>query len=198
MSLAVFSVIGVSSALEAVGYFIVTMVVWFVVYYIFALPLMVFLMLFANWGLFGFWVPYTVGALAEFAPPLLFLLFCINWRRVIARQPSEKEAPSREGSGCSDRTLGVVATPEDTESEESSATPAVLGHLKTPVERPMFRPLLCLLPALLCAGMLTVFALALRIYRPQLLDFTSASNITHILNDSSYITTGTPSFWTTT
>ena len=195
MILAVFSVIGVSSALEALGYFIVTMVVWFVVYYVLALPLMVFLMLFANWGLFGFWVPYTFGALAECAPPILFLLFCINWGRVIALQASEKESPSREGSGCSDRTLGVAATPEDTESEESSATPAVLSHLKKPIERPMLRPLACLLPALFGTGMLTVFAIVLRILiTPQLLDFTSASNTTHILNDSSYISTGTPNF----
>lgn len=194
LNLACFVIIGLTATLEATGLFIVTMVVSFIVYYLLALPLMIFLMFFEGWGLFGFWIPYVTGTTLECTTYLL--VFLIFWRRLIKRKITAIEENSHAQEECGggsggEREITSSAVPEDTESEESSATPPVLGRSKAPeAERPALRQALYLLPALIGALMISVIALGLRTNRPFLLHFTpTAHNATHISNNSFVITT---------
>lgn len=112
------------AVLEAVRVFAFTGVVWFVIYYLMALPLAVYLMFFApgpgpfstpnlmpnptpnitssttsapiaGWGLSGFWLPFCAAAALQVVPLLLYVA-CLDWRRVIAEADEENSNSEAE------------------------------------------------------------------------------------------------------
>ena len=114
--------IGLSSVLRAAGVFFFMAVEWFVIYYVFALPICVALMFYAGWGLKGYWVPFCIGCMAEALPMLIYVL-CLNWQRVIDTQDAMKTKAPTEGKQNGSKRTGssygsTDASSTDLESSE--------------------------------------------------------------------------------
>ena len=92
-----FIVIGNIAVLRAVGVFTFSAVVFFVVYYPFALPTAIALMYATDLGLLGYWLPFTLANFIQCVPFFVYIA-CINWRQVIEQQTAVKH-PERPSSG---------------------------------------------------------------------------------------------------
>ena len=93
-----FIVIGNIAVLRAVGVFTISEVLFFLVYYPFALPTAIAFMYASDLGLLGYWLPFTFANFIHCVPFFVYIA-CINWRRVIAQQTAAKHParPSSEG-----------------------------------------------------------------------------------------------------
>lgn len=161
--------IGLESALHAVGIFFFPAAVSFVMYYLFAIPLIVVCMFILRWGLDGFWIPYTAAAIIECAPTLLYLFLLVDWPKVVEIQATEKQNQSVEKTTFQYLAVYHCSNTEgDTEPNESTH---LVFTISNSTEHPLFRRLLILLLAALCVVVINGVAITLRINRPLLSSF---------------------------
>ena len=85
---------GYGAVLRAVGVFTFPGVVFFVIYYPFALPAALVLMEFARWGLLGYWVPFSLAAVLQTVPLVVYLAFT-DWTRLVAQQNQNLESDNK-------------------------------------------------------------------------------------------------------
>ena len=112
--------LGLSSVLRAAGVFFFIAAEWFVIYYVFALPICVALMYYAGWGLKGYWVPFCIGCVIEIVPMLMYVL-CLNWKRVIETQEALKtKAPTDTKENGNMPTNNSIDTTDGCSSEIES------------------------------------------------------------------------------
>lgn len=120
---------GYGAVLRAVGVFTFPAIVFSVIYYPFAVPAAFVLMHVSNWGLLGYWLPFSLASVFQIVP-LVVYLSCTNWTRVVNEQNMESgkcsefdQRPvleSQHTDATSDSTLYSQCPPRQTCSIESS------------------------------------------------------------------------------
>lgn len=100
-------------------------IVFFVVYYPFALPTAIVLMYATRLGLLGYWLPFTLANFIQCVPFFVYIA-CIDWRRVIEQQTAAKHPA---------RTSQTAARDEAVESSLDSGLSASLATASSFDER---------------------------------------------------------------
>ena len=176
--------IGTESAMQAAGVFIYAIMVWLVVYYMCAMPLMVYLMFVARWGLYGFWAPYAAGAIAECIPTLVFLFAILDWSRVIERQTAEKQKHLREEAAHECENGAMYHCSNSEEDPDLRESTSLLVVRRVPSTGRLLSNLLSLLPIVMVIIIINGIAIELRLYRSHLLPITPLHNATQDYNQS--------------